>query len=152
VEEELIDIDLEKNIYKKGHIQLATFLGGPLSIIYILAENFKQLGYPEKVKKTWIIGIILFILFIALIIFMEWNINTPNYLPSLISILIGTAIMQSWQGEDIKNHVDKGGRVYSYWRAVSIGVISLLITVVIMGILVIILDKSFGLGILKKTD
>jgi hypothetical protein len=152
VEEEIIDVQLENYIYKKGHIQLATFFGGPLSIVYILAENFKQLGHPEKVKKTWVLGISLFVLFIALILLMQINIKTPNYLPSLICILIGTAIMQSWQGDDIKNHVDKGGHVYSYWRALLVGIVSLFITVIFIVFLAVLMDKVFGLGILKQAS
>ncbi len=150
MEDEIIDIDPEKYIYKTGHLQLATFFGGPLSIVYILAENFKQLGFPEKVKRTWIFGIGLFVLFLALILLMQSTFKTPNILPSLISILIGTAVMKSWQGDDIKNHVDKGGHVYSYWRAVLIGIISLVITLVFLVFLVIFMDKVLGLGIIKK--
>ena len=150
MEDEIIDIDLEKYIYKTGHLQLATFFGGPLSIVYILAENFKQLGYPEKVKRTWFFGIGLFVLFIILILLMQSTFKTPNILPSLISILIGTAVMKSWQGDDIKNHVDRGGHVYSYWRAVLIGIISLVITLVFLVFLVIFMDKVLGLGIIKK--
>jgi hypothetical protein len=152
VDEDILDIKLENYIYKKGHIQLATFFGGPLSIVYILAENFKQLGYPEKVKKTWIFGIGLFVLFIFLILMMQLSIKTPTYLPSLICILIGTAIMQSWQGDDIKKHVDKGGHVYSYWRAVLIGIVCLMITIVFLVMLALVTDKIFGLGILKQTS
>ena len=149
MEDEIINIDPEKYIYKTGHLQLATFFGGPLSIVYILAENFKQLGYPEKVKRTWIFGIGLFVLFIVLILLMQVSAKTPDILPSLISILIGTAIMKSWQGTDIKNHVDKGGHVYSYWRAILIGVISLVITLIFLVFLAIFMDKVFGLGIIK---
>ena len=150
MEDEIIDIDLEKYIYKTGHLQLATFFGGPLSIVYMLAENFKQLGYPEKVKRTWFFGIGLFVLFIILILLMQSTFKTPNILPSLISILIGTAVMKSWQGDDIKNHVDRGGHVYSYWRAVLIGIISLVITLVFLVFLVIFMDKVLGLGVIKK--
>jgi hypothetical protein len=144
MENEIIDLNLEKPIYKKSHIQLATFFGGPLAIVYILTENFKQLGYPEKVKKTWKVGIVLCILFFAAVFIIKPSVKAPNFLIPLISILIGTAIMQSWQGEDIKHHIEQGGPVYSIWRALLIGIISLIITMIFLIILLLILFNVFG--------
>jgi hypothetical protein len=142
--DEILDVNLEKPIYKKSHIQLATFFGGPLAIVYILSENFKQLGYPEKVKKTWIFGIAFCILFFAAVFIINSSGKSPNFLIPLISILIGTAIIQSWQGEDIKHHIEQGGPVYSIWRALLIGIICLVITMVFLIILLLILFNVFG--------
>jgi hypothetical protein len=149
MENEILGLDTDHFIYKKSHIQIATFFGGPLAIIYILAENFRLLGHPEKVKKTWIIGLILSILFFGLIFFMQTSYKTPSLLPSLISIIIGTAIMQSWQGEDIKLHIDHGGPVYPVWRALLIGVISLALSIIFLVAVVVILNSAFGINFIK---
>jgi len=143
VEEEIINLHVDKPIYKKVHIQLATFFGGPLAIVYILAENFRQLGYPGKIRKTWIIGIALCLIFIGLTFFTSRSGKVPNFIIPLICILIGTAIMQSWQGEDIEHHISEGGPVYPVWRALLVGIISLVITIVFMIILFLLLFNIF---------
>jgi hypothetical protein len=151
MEQDIIDPHPDYFIYKKSHIQLATFFGGPLAIIYILAENFRQLGYPEKVRKTWIIGLISCVLFFGLILLLQTSYKTPSLLPSLICILIGSAVMQSWQGDDIKLHIEQGGPVYPVWRALLIGVISLVLSVVFLIVLIIILQSAFGIQFAKAT-
>ncbi|HEY4936807.1 MAG TPA: hypothetical protein VII44_09510 [Puia sp.] len=144
MENDIINMNLEKFIYKKGHLQLATFFGGPLTIVYILAENYKQLGYPGKVKKTWIIGIGLCIVFLISVFLLSATSKTPNFIVPLICILVGTAIMQSWQGTDIKQHVDSGGNVYSMWRALLVGIIGLIITMVFLIIILFLAMTFFG--------
>ncbi len=69
MENEILNTNLENQIYKKGHLQLAAFFGGPLTTVYIIAENYKQLGHPEKIKRTWIIGVVLCILFLVAVFF-----------------------------------------------------------------------------------
>jgi uncharacterized membrane protein AbrB (regulator of aidB expression) len=151
MEDEIIDLKLENFIYKKMHLQIATFFGGPLAIVYILAVNFKQLGYPEKVRKTWIIGLFLFVIFIVSVMMLQFTIKSPSYLPSLISILIGTAIMQSWQGDDIQHHVENGGPVYPLSRSLLIGIVCLMGTLVFIILLLLILNNFFGVNIPEKS-
>jgi FtsH-binding integral membrane protein len=129
---EILNTNLENQIYKKGHLQLAAFFGGPLTSVYIIAENYKQLGHPEKIKRTWIIGFCLCIVFLVAVFLLSTTNKTPNIIVPLICILVGTAIMQTWQGADIKKHVDSGGLVYSLWRALLIGIIGLIITTAII--------------------
>lgn len=130
-------------IYKTAHIQLATFVGGPMAIIYVIAENYKQLGSPEKIRKTWILGIAAFILFvgIALSIPREWHI--PTLVIPLLSLSFGAAIMQATQGAAIKNHIEEGGQVFSLWRSLGIGVVSLLMTILLITLVAFI---AVGLG------
>ncbi len=147
MEDEIINVNGYNPIYKKTHIQIATFFGGPLAIVYILAENFRQLGYPEKIRKTWIIGIGLCLIFIGLTYFTSRSGKVPNFIIPVICILIGTAIMQSWQGEDIEQHVKEGGPVYPVWRALLVGIISLVITIVFMIILFLLLFNIFNFSL-----
>ena len=144
MENDFLDPDIQKPIFKKGHLQLATFFGGPLAIVYILAENYKQMGHPKKIKKIWIVGVLLCLLFFSSIFLIPASYRQQNIILPLICIFIGTAIMQSWQGTDISNHVNSGGAIYSMWRALLIGIISLAITFIFLVIVSVIL-KSFGL-------
>jgi hypothetical protein len=144
MDNEILNPNLENQIYKKGHLQLAAFFGGPLTTVYILAENYKQLGHPEKIKKTWIIGVCLCILFLIAVFLLSTTSATPNIIVPLICILVGTAIMQTWQGADIKQHVDSGGAVYSMWRALLIGIIGLVITMIFILFIVLLAMTFFG--------
>jgi H+/Cl- antiporter ClcA len=55
-----------KKIYGIKSIWFASFLGGPLTAAYLFAENFKTFNEQEKVKKTWLYGIIALIILIIL--------------------------------------------------------------------------------------
>jgi FtsH-binding integral membrane protein len=144
MDNEIINTNLENQIYKKGHLQLAAFFGGPLTTVYIIAENYKQLGHPEKIKKTWIIGIFLCIAFLVAVFLLSATNKTPNIIVPLICILVGTAIMQTWQGAEIKQHVDSGGLVYSMWRALLIGIIGLVITMILILFVIFFAMTFFG--------
>ncbi len=142
MEEDILPFDSDKPIYNRIHIQLATFFGGPLAIIYILAENFKQLGQPEKVKRTWLIGIISLLLIMTLGSFIPDTWKIPTLVFPLIFLSVGAAIMQSVQGNEIKFHTDHGGPVYSLWRAVAVGSVCLLIMLAFLFIVVMIMNKG----------
>jgi ABC-type Fe3+ transport system permease subunit len=144
MDHEILNANLENQIYKKGHLQLAAFFGGPLTIVYIIAENYKQLGHPEKIKKTWIIGICLCIVFLVAVFLLSTTSKTPNIIVPLICILVGTAIMQTWQGAEIKQHIDSGGLIYSMWRALLIGIIGLVITMILILFILFLAITFFG--------
>ncbi len=144
MEEEIIQSNLEKPVYRKIHLQLAAFFGGPLAIVYILAENFKQFGETARVKKTWVIGIGLCLLFFIGVAYLSTAKKIPNLIVPLISILIGTAIMQSWQGADIKIHSEAGGRIFPLTRALLIGVLSLVATILFFVIIAVFYAMIFG--------
>ena len=74
----MLDLSLKEPIYKHGHIQVATFFGGPLAATYAIADNFKKLGHPEKIRKTWIWGIFGFILFLLLAFLIPASWKIPN--------------------------------------------------------------------------
>jgi hypothetical protein len=145
MEDELIHANLEKPIYRKIHLLLATFFGGPLAIVYILAENFKQFGEAGRVRKTWIIGIGLCLLFFIGVAYMASSKRIPNLIIPLISILTGTAIMQSWQGSDIQLHSDAGGRIHPLTRALLVGILSLVATILFFVIIAFIYAIIFGI-------
>jgi hypothetical protein len=144
MEEEFIQTNLEKPIYRKIHLQVAAFFGGPLAIVYVLAENFKQFGEDGRVKKTWIFGIGLCLLFFIGVAYLASSKKIPNLIIPLISILTGTAIMQSWQGSDIQLHSDAGGRIHPLTRALLVGVVSLAATILFFVVIAFFYAIIFG--------
>ena len=130
--DEMIPLSFEKPIYKNLHIHLATLIGGPLGTTWLLAENFKKLGHPEKVRKTWIWGILalIFLLVLSFLIPDDWKI--PNFVFPVICLGIASQVTKTTQGPAIQQHLSEGGAIYSLWRAFGIGLICLLITLVVV--------------------
>ena len=142
--EDIIPFDLENPIYKNLHIQLATFFGGPLAATWLIAENFKQLGQNEKIKNSWIWGIAIFIVFIALVFTIPESWHIPNYMIPLICLGLASVITKKLQGERIQQHILDGGRIYSAWRAIGIGIICLVITVAVIFTIAVIQNRING--------
>ena len=145
--DEIILLSFEKPIYKNLHIQLATLIGGPLGTTWLLAENFKKLGYPEKVRKTWIWGILALILLLALSFSIPDDWKIPNFVFPVIYLGIASQVTKSTQGSAIQQHLSEGGAVYSVWRALGIGLICLILTIAIISSILFSTDNHFVLGL-----
>ena len=134
-----------------GSIWAGTFLGGPLTAGYFIAENFKTLGQREKVTTTWLIAItVTMILFGGL--FMIPNADKiPNQIIPLIYTAIAYYIVNETQGDKIKQYISETGRAFSIWRALGISLIWACVTFIPILIYVYLTDptltattKSFG--------
>lgn len=126
-------------LYKDRAIYVGTFLGGPLVAGYLAAENFKQLGQRDKVKTAWAIAAGTTILAVCLSLFVPAIGRTSNILIPLAYASLAKFLVQKFQGEAIKTHIESGGETYSNWRVVLIvlaGLAALLATVFVLTILI----------------
>jgi hypothetical protein len=128
-------------IYKPFAIQIATFLGGPLVAGYLIAENFKLLGEPEKVRPTWIHTAIATAL-IYTAIFVIPGLDNAGYLFPILYSWIAFYVVQRYQGEKIRAHILNNGQFYSVWRAVLVSLIFALIMVVLFIVVLYFTDRS----------
>lgn len=140
--EDLLSVQPDFKLYKERAVYVGTFLGGPLVAGYLIAENFKQLGQQAKVKTTWLIAIIATIVIFGGVFLIPGIEKVPRYLIPLLYSVITQAIVQKYQGADIKNHIDKGGQTYSVWRAVWIGLVGLVVLLAIIYIIVLLTDNA----------
>lgn len=121
----------EKNIklYKNNHIGIATYIGGPLAAGYLAYENFKALHKPNSARNALIIGIISTILLFGVIFSIPENIFEK--IPRIIIPAIYTAIVyfliQKYQGENLEKHAKNDNPFFSAWRAIGIGLVSLVV-------------------------
>lgn len=70
----------EQRISSTKQIFWGTFLGGSLCGFYLIAQNYKALGYPKIAKKalaTALVSIILFAAFIAFMVVSTDELNKP---------------------------------------------------------------------------
>lgn len=122
------EIPTEK-IYKDRAISIGTFLGGPLVAGYLIAENFKVFKDNEKAKTTWIIAIFTTIVLFGGLSFIPENIKIPNQIIPIIYTVIASSLAKRFQEQKSKEHIENGGKYYSWWRIIVIGIIGLLISV-----------------------
>ena len=126
----LLDVPLDTptvgKVYKRTVIRIATFLGGTLVATYLMAENFKTFGEPDKARKTWIYGIIATIL-----LFIILAIPQLEKLPSPVLPLIYTAMTSYWvlqfQEKKINAHIQAGGEVFNWKRVALVTFIGLIL-------------------------
>ena len=111
------------NLYSLTAIGVGTFLGSVLAAGYMLASNYAALG--QKKLSNWVIGISLFWVVLLLFLPSDWS-TTPG---PAIAMLIGQVIAvllitQKLQGAMFKTYEEMGGRYFTIWRAVLVGVVA----------------------------
>jgi len=135
--EDKLDHEPENKIYSPFAIQLATFFGGPIVAGYLIAENFKLLGEPEKVRLTWLHTIIASCLIFTAMFVIPGLKDIPPFIFPVIYSLVASYLVRRYQGERIKVHIENNGQFYSIWRAILVCVIVVLIMVILIVILVV---------------
>lgn len=140
-----------RKIYTMGSIWSGTFLGGPLTAGYLIAENFKTLGQNEKVKLTWLIAIIATLAIIGGIFLIPNADKIPRQIIPLMYTAIAYYIVNETQSDKIKEYISKTGKAFSVWRSLWIGLIGSMITLLPILIYVFLTDptitatkKSYG--------
>jgi hypothetical protein len=138
-------------IFKDKTFWVGTFLGGPLVAGYLLSENFKTIGQPEKVKPTWIITIITTIIIFGGIFLIPENINIPNQIIPIVYSVIAYGLFKKYQEIESNEHISSGGLIHSWWRVIGISIIGLLITILPIFAITYTSDTIEQVNISKKT-
>ena len=111
------------NLYSLTAIGVGTFLGSVLAAGYMLASNYAALG--QKKLSNWVIGISLF--WVTLMLFMptDWSTSPGPAIVLLIGQVIAVLLItQKLQGAMFKTYEEMGGRYFTIWRAVLVGVVA----------------------------
>src|SRR5436190_23302904 len=66
-----------REIYPLFAIYIATLVGGPLAAGYLVAEDYKVLNDTAKVRATWLITFIAFVIMVVLALYLPEN--APNF-------------------------------------------------------------------------
>lgn len=134
MEDSLFAPTVTNRVHKEAAIQIGAFLGGPLVAGYLIAHNFRQLGEPEKVRKTWLWAIVFFIVLVVLAV------TVPQSVPPIVFAAVNAGVahlfVQRYQSTRIKAHLEAGGPVYKTWRAALIGLVcsGVLILLILIGL------------------
>ncbi|MFT5891871.1 MAG: hypothetical protein ACI9Y7_001978 [Dokdonia sp.] len=123
----LVKGDTSKNkVFKDKAIGAGAFLGGPLAAGYFLAENFKAINQPEKVKKTWIITILATIAIFSIAFIIPANSRFPNQLIPAVYTFIAYLLFKNYQEKQVLEKIESGGTYHSWWRVIGASVVCLM--------------------------
>jgi hypothetical protein len=137
IEERILDTDiptveLSNKVYKRNQIAVATFLGGPLVTTYLMVSNYKAFGEVEKVRNTWVLGIIATIVIQTIAFLIPESSNIPAITFAVIYVIIANALVQAWQEAKINALIHSGGQAFGWWRVILISIIGLILTLAVM--------------------
>ena len=115
-------------LHTQKNIVAATFLGGPLAGGYLISRNFRILGNDDAAEHSLLIAIIT-----AILIFGNLFVMLPENFPLIAIPIVSAAIVfyivRSYQGQQIKEHLEKGDQKASpLWKAVGVGLIALVLS------------------------
>ena len=113
-------------VYTKNSIPIGAFLFGPVAGCYMLAKNFEFFGDKPAAKKTWIILLVSMAVY-GIYILTPFTTPFINILPILYTVII-YSYTEKLQGKILDEHRKSGGKTYSGWKVLGIGILSILIT------------------------
>ena len=129
----------EFKLYKDRAIYIGTFIGGPLTAGYLIAENYRQLGEKGKIWKTWVIAAVFTILTFIVAFLIPAASKIPSILFPLLYAGLTSLVVKRLQGDQIRAHAGNNGEFYTTWRGAVVGLIFCAITV---GVLFLILSYA----------
>lgn len=118
--------ETSKSLFTIKSIGIATYLAGPVAGGWLIAVNFNRLNKKAKRNEILCYSIAFTILLIALAFMVpEGLINhIPKFLIPAIYTPLLTFYAHKFQGESIKDHVEKGGVKGSGWAVFGISLTS----------------------------
>lgn len=135
-------ITIESNdikFYKARTIWVGTFVGGPLTAGYFIAENFKKLKEPQKAKRTWSFTILATILIFTAVFLIPENVNIPNQLIPFIYTGIAYYLAKKLQGAQIQSQVESGAGYFGWWKIIAVSLISLFVHICALFIFILLI-------------
>ncbi|HWK57359.1 MAG TPA: hypothetical protein VNQ80_08480 [Parapedobacter sp.] len=140
-----------ERIYTDKELALASFLGGPLAIGYLIAENYKAFRQHDKLRITWVATILSAVVIFGSHFVIPALEKIPNSLIPLIYTTIAYALVNRFQGGRIAAHIDAGGKVYSWKRTIGVGLVSLVISLVVLFGTVLLIGIITNANVTSKT-
>jgi hypothetical protein len=140
---------VDTKLYNGQSILIATLFGGPLAGGYLISENFRYLGEPEKAKQTWIFAILGLSVLLAILGFVQGS-RIPSRIPWYVLPLGYTALtylpMRWLQGARIKSHKMQGGHIHKGDRVFVICFVGAVATMVGLLIATILMQVAATTG------
>lgn len=129
MEETPLTIEIpSKQIYSERKVWTGTLLGGPLVAGYMIASNFKAFNEPNNAIKTWVYAIVATVIIFGGVLMIPEGNKLPSQIIPLIYTGIASFLVQRLQGKQLAKHAEDGGKSYTWWRTIAVGLIGLVLT------------------------
>jgi len=141
--EQIIDSEISTStnrIYTERAIWLGTFLGGPITGGYFIAENFKTFHDKTNVVKTWVGTIVISLLLIASTLFIPATDKIPGVTYAFVYTFIASLVVKHYQQTKIAQFLSEGGLPHKRWTVIGRGSIGFFIMLAVIVIVVIVFD------------
>ncbi|NVK27803.1 MAG: hypothetical protein HWE14_07150 [Flavobacteriia bacterium] len=125
----------EGKVYKTKWVASMAFICGPIGAGYLIAQNFKTFGRPDRARITWILAIFLTLGLIWLAYTLPEDMPFGRIIFPAITTAIAYFFMDRLQSERISVHIENGGEVYGIGNRILVGLATLAIYLIPIGYL-----------------
>ena len=132
----------EFKLYNDRTVYVGTLIGGPLVAGYLASENFKQFGQFRHARNSWLVAILASIIIFGGIFIIPGIEKFPKIAIPILYSVFAQYLVKQFQGNLLKTHLEKGGQMFSVWRAVLIGITGLALTLGILLLLILVTDRN----------
>ena len=117
-------LDLGRKIYREEAVWSAVIGGGPFVGGYILAQNYKTFGEPEKARKVWKYAFKWAVIIFCIIMLIPDDIGDIPYIlaPALITLPF-YFYFKRHQRESVYAYLALSGEYFRWWRTLFIGIV-----------------------------
>jgi hypothetical protein len=113
-------------LYSKNALTIGGALFGPFAAIYFFYKNFKNLGQTKKAAGSILMGVLITLGLFLILSFLP----RQAALPVTLGLLFG---LYEWKmREPLDSHKKTGGKFYSPFRTILIGLVWLLVAIVLL--------------------
>ncbi len=130
--------DAGQRLYSLAAVGWATVFGSPLAGAYIIARNLRILGRGAEERKVWLTGVAVLVALLLLALLLPENMPTAAFTAAQVVGMYQYGKVT--YAEQVVRHAQQGGRFYSNWRAVGVGLLILLAFVVLVVPLALLFD------------
>lgn len=124
-------------LYKVSGVGVATFMGSFMAGGFLISQNYKRLGDHDKASKALQYSVLATVVLITCIFLIPDDVYIPNSVFTIPQIVVMVYLAKAYQAKDIEEHIEKGGLMYSNWKAFGIGLLAaiVLIAFIFLGVL-----------------
>jgi len=115
-------------VYSQKQIVIGTLIGGLLVAAYLLSANFKVFNERSKVGATWVIFVMVGILF-SLSSLVPGLERLPNIVFIILGAVIVSAVFSMYQSKKVQAHIEKDGQVQPTGKLVLVILVGVAIIV-----------------------
>jgi hypothetical protein len=133
--EVILEKDPQAKVYSENAFFIATILGGPLAAVYMYIANTKVMGLPVNLWKIWALCIAGF--FLILLMAELLQIEGLDIGIAVGFIFAVRSFVRYNHAPAITKFLNSGGQTYPIARSIVVGMISLLATSALIGVLIL---------------